>query len=48
MSRFPLEIYYERYEKKKKVEVNLSRVLIIQLFPAAEFTQNFYLQTFRC
>lgn len=34
--------------RKKPVEVNLSSVLIIQLFPAVEWTQNFYLQSFRC
>lgn len=36
MSHFPLKIYYERYEIKNNVEVNLSSILIIQLFPAVE------------
>lgn len=48
MSHFPLKIYYERYEIKNDVEVNLSSILIIQLFPAVEWIQNFYLQNFWC
>lgn len=37
MSHFPLKIYYERYEIKKNVKVNLSSTLIIQLFAAVEW-----------